>query len=84
MSSGCGCRVVVSYTSGAAGKGRPSLGRAGLAPHMTLLLQPLKLKGIAFFRQKSNFLEATTALLSGVDRCFLGFETATLYLPCLL
>lgn len=49
-----------------------------------LLLQPLKLKGIAFFRQKSNSVEATTAVLSGVNTCFQGFETATLYLPCLL
>lgn len=68
------------------GKARPGEGWP-CTPYPSALMATAtkwKLKEIALFWQKNNYVETSTAVLSGVNRCFLGFETATLCLLYLL
>lgn len=56
---------------------RPGLRRADLAPFVPSVVMALskqKLKEISFFWQTSNYMEASTAVSSGVNRRFLRLE----------
>lgn len=74
-------------TFGAAGREGQAWGGLALCPLSRCCCgypTKQKLKEIAFFWRKSNYMETSAACLSGANRCSLGFEAATLCLLYLL